>query len=180
MFNEAYKFIGSHATKVIELTSVFEETSNIKMFNRVVDVYINAPIIGFLYNRKADKDKSEGASKIDKTIFLQQMLDASIDLKYIFRLIILLDKEYEPDEEKRIDKAFRNFGKDESDIELFEQYVRGGVDVLHEKLIENAENPMDYIQNLYEFIEEIDERFNEGIDSKNILQLCNQIETKKN
>lgn len=178
MFKDAYKFYGSHVSKVEALTAVFEEASKIKMFNRVVDVYVNAPLIGFLYNRKADRDISEGATKKDKTIFLQQILDASIDLKYIFRLIILLDKEYEPDEQKRIDKAFRHLGKDEKDLELFDKYVRGGVDVLYEKLIEDADTPMDYIQKLYEFVEEIDERFNDGISTQTILNKCRDFSAK--
>ena len=50
---------------------------------------------------------------------------------------MLLDSEYEPDEQKRLDKAFRHLGQDE-DLDLFDQYVLGGVDVLYEKLIEGA------------------------------------------
>lgn len=53
-----------------------------------------------------------------------------------FRLIMLLDKQYEPDEDKRIDKAFRHMGENPADEERFDSYVRGGVDVLYEKLIE--------------------------------------------
>lgn len=41
-----------------------------------------------------------------------------------------------PDEEKRIDKAFRHYGQDPADEERFDSYVRGGIDVLYEKLVE--------------------------------------------
>ena len=57
------------------------------------------------------------------------------------------------------------------DEELFEQYVRGGVDILYEKLIESATIPEDYIKNLYDFMEEFDDRYN--VSAEGISDLCN-------
>ena len=50
------------------------------------------------------------------------------------------DEEYEPDEEDRINKAFRVMGKDPKDMERFDSYVRGGVDVLYEKIIPRSDS----------------------------------------
>ena len=61
------------------------------------------------------------------------------------------------------------------DMELFDSYVRGGIDVLYEKLIENATSPDEYINNLYDFITEFEERFNQDIDTKDVLALCSSI-----
>ena len=49
---------------------------------------------------------------------------------------MLLDKNHEANLEARIDKAFRYYGseKAKADEVLYEEYVRGGVDVLYEKL----------------------------------------------
>ena len=85
---------------------------------------------------------------------------------------MLLDKQYEPDEDKRIDKAFRHMGENPADEERFDGYVRGGVDVLYEKLIEGATDPEDYINNLFEFVEEFQDRFNSEVSNDDILQLC--------
>ena len=85
---------------------------------------------------------------------------------------MLLDTDYEPDEDKRIDKAFRHMGENSEDEERFDSYVRGGIDVLYEKIIENASEPEDYINNLYDFIEEFEERFNSDINDDDILRLC--------
>ena len=63
-------------------------------------------------------------------------------------------------------------GEDPADEELFDSYVRGGVDVLYEKLIEGAESPNDYMTRLYEFLEEFGERFNSSVSSDDILALC--------
>lgn len=63
-------------------------------------------------------------------------------------------------------------GDDSADEERFDSYVRGGIDVLYEKLIEGAKSPKDYINNLYEFLDEFQERFNASISSDELLSLC--------
>ena len=88
------------------------------------------------------------------------------------RLIMLLDTDYEPDEDKRIDKAFRHMGEDPHDEERFDAYVRGGVDVLYEKLIEGVTDTDDYVNRLYDFLDEFNERFNEEVSKESVLQLC--------
>ena len=100
MFDKQYRFTGSHAEKVNALTAIFDEDSKSKLFERNLDVYI-----GFLFRRKAVKDTNGDISP--QNIFPEQMINASDKLKYILRLILLLDSEYEPDEQKRLDKASR-------------------------------------------------------------------------
>lgn len=167
MFDKEYSFRGKHAEKVIKLTMNFDE--NTSLFERAFDVYIMAPIVGFLYGRKADLDKS---SEETKKIFPDILMREKDNLMFNYRLIMLLDKNNEPELDKRIDKAFRLYGKEEvkSDEELFEQYVRGGVDILYEKLIENANSPEDYIKNLYDFMEDFDDRYN--VSAEGISDLC--------
>lgn len=169
MFDKQYRFTGSHAEKVNALTAIFDEESKAKLFERNLDVYINAPLIGFLYKRKAVKDTNSEISA--QNIFPEQMINASDKLKYILRLILLLDTEYEPDETKRLDKAFRHLGQDD-DLALFDQYVLGGVDVLYEKLVEGGGEASEYINRLYDFMEEFNDRYNSDISSADILALC--------
>ncbi len=169
MFDKQYRFFGSHADKVNKLTAIFDEESKAKLFDRNLDVYINAPLIGFLYNRKASKDDKGEVSP--QNIFPEQMINASDKLKYILRLILILDKNYEPDETKRLDRAFRHFGADE-DLALFDEYVLGGVDVLYEKLINGVNSNTTYTDKLYDFIEEFNDRFNSEFTNEDILKLC--------
>ena len=56
MFDKQYRFKGRHALRVDQLTGVFDELSKAKLIDRNVDVYANAPLIGFLYGRTADLD----------------------------------------------------------------------------------------------------------------------------
>lgn len=176
MFDKQYRFTGSHAERVNALTAVFDEAAKAKLFERNVDVYINAPIVGFLHKRKATKN-SNGAIA-DQNVFPEQMRDNAELLKYIFRLILILDAEHEPNEEKRMDKAFKHFGDDEVDLALFDSYVLGGVDVLYEKLIEGVTNPAEYVNRMYDFVEEFRDRFNAGKTNQDILSLCSQIQNK--
>lgn len=175
MFDKQYIFKGEHALRVDQLTSVFDESSKAKLFSRNIDVYINAPLIGFLYGRMADVDDSknpETGQVWTENVMGDRVIYSQEELMFNFRLIMLLDKQYEPDEEKRIDKAFRHMGDDPEDEKRFDGYVRGGVDVLYEKLIDGAVNSEDYINKLFEFIEEFQERFNYEISNDEILKLC--------
>lgn len=172
MFDKEYSFRGSHAEKVIKLTAEFDKNHN-KLFNRNLDVYLMAPIIGFLYGHKAELDKGTKDSR-DTKIFSQQLMNERANLQFSFRLILLLDREHEPNFDERINKAFRYYGSEKAqpDETLFEQYVRGGVDVLYEKLIASANTEEDYLKNLYDFMEEFDERYNQTVDADSILNLC--------
>ena len=102
----------------------------------------------------------------------EQVMSMGDELAFNFCLIMLLDTEYEPDEDKRVDKAFRFVGKDPADEERFDEYVRGGVDVLYEKLIEGGGDPEDYVNRLYDFLEDIEERYNKELDLNELMNLC--------
>lgn len=174
MFNKEYSFIGIHADKVKKLTAQFDKESTARLFSRNIDVYMIAPLIGFLYGRKADIDKSHS----DTTkIFPEQLIKESLNLKYNYQLIMLLDKKNEASFDNRLNKAFRYHGNvdNESDEQLFEKYVRGGVDILYEKLIEGEYSTEDYyMRNLYDFLKEFHERYNETVSNDNIVELCAQ------
>lgn len=175
MFNRQYRFRGRHALRVDQLTSAFDEVSKAKLFDRNVDVYANAPLIGFLSGRMADLDNTKNPETdqvYSQNVMGDRVIYSSEELLFNFRLIMLLDSQYEPDVHKRIDKAFKTMGTDPADEEHFDSYVRGGIDVLYEKLIENVSSPDDYIVKLYDFIEEFQDRFNSEINSDDILTLC--------
>ena len=177
MFDKQYRFRGIHAVRVDALTSVFDEASKAKLFERNVDVYTNAPLVGFLYGRRAEVDDTKNPETnqvYNQNVMGDRVIYSQEELMFNFRLIMLLDKEYEPDEGRRINKAFRHMGEDFADEERFDSYVRGGIDVLYEKLIEETSIPEDYANNLYDFLEEFQEKFNEDVSSEDILKLCSK------
>lgn len=166
MFDKQYRFKGSHAIRVTKLTSQFESIKGIqtKVFDRNVDVLANAPLIGFLYNRTAEIDntKNPTTGEVDTTnIMGDRVIYSSEEMMFNFRLIMLLDSAYEPDAQKRLDKAFRKHSPE--DEEHYDSYVRGGVDVLYEKLVDGATSTDDFVNRLSDFISDFNDRFNVDI-----------------
>lgn len=171
MFDKEYSFKGTHAEKVNKLTAKFDDKN--QLFKRNLDVYLMAPIVGFLYQRKADCNSGDGTQKPTK-IFPQQLIENGDDLAFNYRLIVLLDTKNADKIDERVEKAFRQFNSEQAreDEKLYDQYVLGGVDVLYEKLIDSASNTEDYLKNLYDFMEEMDDRYNQTIDADQISELC--------
>ena len=95
------------------------------------------------------------------------------------KLILLLDNEYEPNEQKRIDKAFRYFCEDENDFKLFEDYMRGGIEVLYENIISDETDPFKITENLIDFLAEFQEMFNDRVGKDDIFNLCEQFKKRE-
>ena len=118
MFTHDYSFRGSHAEKVKDLVT-YKFDKEHTLFERNMDVYLMAPIVGFLYNKKSALDKTKTSTT---NILAEIMIKYQKELMFTYRLVMLLDKEYEDDVEKRINKAFRDYAKeDPKDLEEYEQ-----------------------------------------------------------
>lgn len=159
MFDKAFTFKGTHAKKVNELTNqINKDGSKAKIFKSNIEIYILAPIIGFLYGRKSESNNIDEESA---KIMPETIINFKEELKFNLRLIILLDEENESNKESRINNAFKYWGDKElteHNLRLFNSYVLGGVDILYKKIIEP--NNRDYISNIYDFIEEFYSRYN--------------------
>ncbi len=55
---------------------------------------------------------------------------------------------------------------------IFDQYVLGGIEVLGDKLLKDATTIDDYINNIYNFISEYNDRYNKTISEEEILNSC--------
>jgi hypothetical protein len=160
MFDGDYSFRGVHAEHVNELTKPFDKGN--RLFARNLDVYLLAPIVGFLYGKKCEPNNTGETTNI----LFGAMSKETTTLWFNYRLIMLLDSKNEPDFNRRIDKAFKKYGTENAkpDEELYESYVRGGVEILHEKLIVPSTHPEDYVKNLYEFMEEFEYKYGQNAD----------------
>lgn len=175
MFDKEYSFKGKHADMVEKLTGSFSianadgTTQNKhKLFERNFDVYLLAPIIGFLYSRTAEIDTSTSNST---KVFADIQMKNIDDLKFNYRLIMLLDTNNEPNAETRIEKAFRGI-ENIDDEALYDKYVLGGVEVLYDKIFSKANTTEDIINKLYDFLEEFNDRYNDSIDMEHVLELA--------
>lgn len=175
MFDKPYRLRGIHAKKARELVALFDSESKAQFFKAAKDVYAFAPLVGYLYNRRAELDHTksdETGEELDYNIMAEQVLSVAEELTLNYCLIMLLDSEHESNEDARLDKAFRHIGKVPEDEAYFDEYVRGGIDILYEKLIEGRGDPDDYVKRLYDFLEDIQDRFNNDVDLDSLIKLC--------
>lgn len=131
-FNKEYVFRGKHARYVTEM----KET----LLNRNVDILMLAPVLGLSYNRKSTVDtQSNDTTKV----FADVMVDTQSRNLFNFRLCVLTSRDFTDDEKK--DVCFKYYtGEDENHKELFNrainlynQYVLGGVEILYENMLKN-------------------------------------------
>ena len=169
MFDKNLEITGKHADYLRRLTENIDSKNSI--FSAAYIAYRTASVIGFLYGRKSTKDSS---SAKPLTIFLDQLSKIRDDLEFNYKLIMILDKEHEPSFEERLEKAFNYYDTDKAkvDEELFEQYSLGGIEVLYEKLIKDANKSEDYISNLMACVQEFNDRYNSNVDSLSLIELC--------
>jgi len=176
MFDKDYTFKGKHANIVTQLTAELDSETKFKFFDRNIDVLIIAPIVGYLYGRMSKKDDTgQITSDNIKKINFDQMNRESRTLNYNYELIMLLHNKSKDDIDTRLDRAFRyENGSEEKEecYKIFEEYVLGGIEVLQEKLLNNATNIDEYIYNISNFISEYNERYNDNNLESNILDLC--------
>jgi hypothetical protein len=167
LFKGQYWFYGTHADKVKKLTAEFDGSHKLFSYNH--EIYQLAPIVGFLYEHKSDLNRENNS---DTSIFAEQISSYRNVFEFNYQLIMLLDEKHEPNFDERINKAFRFYATEKAtpDEELYESYVRGGVDVLYEKLIEPSKNPEDFIGNLHAFMEDFESRYGQNADA--IHDLC--------
>ena len=104
-------------------------------FRRLIDLYVVAAVIGFRVDRKAEADYAPNESK---SIFPEQMTGAKDDLDFIMQMMMILENRRELGPEESVKKAFRGVETQEEFEyyrDLFNSYVRGGVEELYERLI---------------------------------------------
>lgn len=145
-FKSDYKFYGKHARMVSELCYLNDYQHT--YFKRLVDIIPMAAVIGFRLDRKAEADYAPVETK---TVFLQQMLNVKENLDFILQMMIMLENAQQIPQEEAVKKAFRGAqSKEEFEQyqDLFDSYVRGGIEELYERLvIRKADSDDDFYEN---------------------------------
>jgi hypothetical protein len=156
MFNNDYELRGKHATYIRFLsatTNRLDKTAKAAgIINTAVDIYVIAPIIGLAYNKKAAEDNSINDTY---SILASQIINHQEDLDFAFRLVMLADKSTELSSDEKIDRAFRQDEQPEKlakNLELFHQYMRGGIEWLYEHFTDGATTKEDYLEKVYEVV----------------------------
>ena len=160
MFDKDMQIRGKYATYWKALTQLpgnaVETSKNFKIFENYIYVYMVAPIIGLLNGRQGQYDPADDSKDTAGMLAEIQIKNAS-KLKYIYRLITLVDDSEGLSDEEKINRAFREDSNEESvkkGMELYTAYFFGGLEVLYETFVLGCITEDDYIRKMFDFVSE--------------------------
>ena len=160
MFDKDMQIRGKYATYWKALTQLpgnaVETSKNFKIFENYIYVYMVAPIIGLLNGRKGQYDPGDESKDTAGMLAEIQIKNAS-KLKYIYRLITLVDDSEGLSDEEKINRAFREDNNEESvkkGMDLYTAYFFGGLEVLYETFVLGCITEDDYIRKMFDFVSE--------------------------
>lgn len=163
MFENDYTINGKHATYLKFLaaknsTERVDDNSSpttARIFERYIDVYMNAAIWGLLYARTAPKDNS---SDDRARIYASAYATERENCVFLYRIVMLLDKTTSLEPTVRIDRAFRYDVQEDKkeefskNMDLFHSYVRGGIEVMYEQFTDSCSTKDDYMNKSFEVL----------------------------
>lgn len=159
MFENDYALTGKHATylKYLAVKNSKEDddatTASARLFERYIDVYMNAAVWGLLYSKKAKRDSS---SDDRARVYADAFANERENCVFLYRMVMLLDKSTDLSSEERVDRAFRYDTQPEKadafheNMELFHEYVRGGIELMYENFTGGCSTREDYLNKVYE------------------------------
>lgn len=172
LFENDYTINGEHATWLKFLAKKNARDDNepddpqaAKIFERYIDVYMNAAVWGIRYRRRAKIRPSKDKASIRADAFNRER-ETCI---FLYRLVMLLDDSENLSQTERIDRAFRyDTLPDKADelkknLELFHDYVRGGIDLMYEQFTGGCHTREDYLEKTFNVMTEFKAEL-DGID----------------
>ena len=163
MFENDYTINGKHATYLKFLAAKNSGAKDAdeaaptaaRIFERYIDVYMNAAIWGLLYERTAPKDSG---SDDRARIYADAYATERENCVFIYRMVMLLDKTTTLEPNVRVDRAFRYDVQEDKkeefakNMELFHSYVRGGIEEMYEQFTEGCSTREDYLNKAFEVL----------------------------
>lgn len=151
LFENEIEFTGKYATYVRYLKD------EAHIFNTYRDVYVMGAILGFLEGKKGTIDAKD--DNVDPaSIFPAQLAKFKQELKFIYRIIMLLDESDKLSLEDRKNRAFRDDPEEnketiKANMALFNDYVCGGVEYLYSQFeLNDPDDLTAKIKKLNEFL----------------------------
>lgn len=148
LFENEIEFNGKYATMVRFLKE------EIGLFGTLREAYVIAPIIGFINNREMTEDTQTKVQPA--SIFASDFTKRRPDLRFIYRLIMLLKEEQDFSIDDYKNRAFRDDPEENRDIlknnmKIFNSYACGGIEYLYE-LFEGTTRIEDAVDILYDLL----------------------------
>lgn len=167
MFDQQYVVVGKHA-HYIKFLNAYQRRLDKDKFGKnagilplAIDVYMVAPLIGTAYNRLAPVDNEISDST---TIFADAIINRQKQLDTVYRLVMLSERNTELTDDERVTRAFRDDESPEklsANLDLFHQFMRGGVEWLYEQATDDgdATTREDYLKRIVELVKQFTDDF---------------------
>ena len=127
-------FVGKHRDYVDKLWTQGKIQES--YFRRLVDLYAIAAIVGLKAKRRSPEERDE--SDVKRTVQMKQLNENYQTLLPVMRMILIMDDSRNMTFEEKLESAFV-IPEDEvtykANMELFNSYVRGGIEYLYEHLV---------------------------------------------
>lgn len=118
------------------------------VFKRDIDVYLTAVIVGLNFGLRREADNSPDKAKIH----VDTVLKEQDNLTFVFRIAMLVDNSTGLNADEKINRTFKSPDTPEN-MELFNSYVRGGIEWLYEQFTEGTTTKDDYLAKIYEIVD---------------------------
>lgn len=143
---------GKHATYLKYLSKKTEKNDRKEkvagVFERAIDVYMTAPIIGLVYGLRRDElDPNSDSVKI----FTDTVNREQLNLVSIYRTVLLVDNSRGLTADEKIEQAFKTPDTPEN-MKIFNAYLRGGIEWLYEQITTGAVTRDEYLAKIYEIV----------------------------
>ncbi len=143
---------GKHATYLKYLSKKTEKNDRKEkvagVFERAIDVYMTAPIIGLVYGLR--REEFEPNSDTVK-IFTETVNREQLNLVSIYRTVLLVDNSRGLTADEKIEQAFKTPDTPEN-MKIFNAYLRGGIEWLYEQITTGAVTRDEYLAKIYEIV----------------------------
>ena len=152
MFTGDILIKGKYATYLRYLSQKTEKNDHKEkvagVFERHIDVYMTAAIIGLTLGLRNEEDSSSGETA---KLFADVVNREQDNLTTIFRMAMLVDnsKNLTPDE--KIHRAFKDPDTPEN-MKLFNSYVRGGLELLYDQFTSGVTTKDECLAKIYEIV----------------------------
>ena len=148
LFDNEIEFNGKYATMVRFLKE------DIGLFLTFREAYVISAVVGFINNcqeSKAESDKVQAAS-----VFPNELSKRKKDLRFLYRMIMLLKEEPEFTLDDYKNRTFRDDAEEDlellkANMAIFNSYACGGLEYLYEKF-SICNRTSEVVDTLYEFI----------------------------
>lgn len=153
LFENEIEFNGKYAKYVKFLKD------QAKIFSTFREIYVVATIIGFVEDRKSKSNSTNEKDKDKETrsIFASDLAKRKTDLKFMYQMIMLLDKS---NENLSVDEIKNKVFKDDADehsktlrenMTIFHSYTCNGLEYLYEQF-KDIDQIDDKVKKLYEIV----------------------------